>query len=464
MAQASSLSGMSQGSVARLLFRFSFPAALGLVASALYNIVDRLFIGRYAGADGLGAVGLTFPLTVFVIAVGSLVGVGGASQISRFLGEGRRRAAERVLGNAVTMTVVFSVLFSACGLFWIDALVGAFGASAHLAPLTRAYTEILLWGLPFNLLGVSLNYLIRAEGFPRWAMGTLCIGAFMNVFLDWLFIARLGMGVAGAALGTSLAQAASFVWVALFYLKKTGSLRLSAATLRLDREIVGEMLLVGASPFFMELFYTFSMMLFNNIVAGLGGDLAISAIGIFFCLDNLIYLPVFGIGEGLQPIVGYNFGAQNSSRVKRTILCALAMSTAYFALSFLGAEFLARGMVTAFAAGDEPLIELTTRAMRIGYLGMPFAAAGIVASNAFLAIGRSGASLFLNFCRQGLLFLPALLTLPSLMGLDGAWSCFVVVDAGGGLVGALLLRIFWDGFDGEERRGVSAGLQSAFNK
>ena len=212
----------------------------------------------------------------------------------------------------------------------------------------------------------------------------------------------------------------------------------------------------------MEIFYAVSMMLFNNIVNRLGGDLAISAVGIFFCLDNLIYLPVFGIGEGLQPIVGYNYGAQRSERVKRTVLCALAMSTGYFALSFLGAEVFTRSMVALFAGDDEPLIRLTVRAMRIGYLGMPFAAAGIVASNAFIAVGRSGASLFLNFCRQGLLFLPALLTLPHIMGLDGTWSCFVVVDAGGGLVGALLLWYYWESFSGGDQARLDAQAEVAF--
>ena len=464
MTQTSAASSMSQGSVARLLLRYSVPATLGLVANALYNIVDRLFIGRCIGADGLGAVGLTFPLTVFVIAAGSLVGVGGASQLSRFLGEGRTRRAENVIGSAAALMTVFSVLFMAFSLLFLDELVKALGASARLAAQTRLYTKIILWGLPFNLLGFSLNYLIRAEGFPRWAMGTMLIGAAMNVFLDWLFIVRIPMGVAGAALGTSLAQAASFLWVALFYLGRRGRLKPTAATLYPDREIIREMLLIGASPFLMELFYTFSMMLFNNIVERYGGDMAISAMGIFFCLDNLIYLPVFGIGEGLQPIVGYNYGAQKSDRVKKTVMCALYMCTAYFVLSFFCAEFLTRSMVSAFAAGEETLVNMTVHAMRIGYLGMPFAAAGIVASNAFLAIGKSGLSLFLNFCRQGLLFLPALLILPQMMGLDGAWACFIVVDAGGGLVGAALLTYYWDIFGGERSTGLSVQPESAFDK
>lgn len=464
MTQTSSMSSMSQGSVARLLLKYSVPATLGLVANALYNIVDRLFIGRYIGSDALGAVSLTYPLTVFVIAVGSLVGVGGASQLSRFLGEGRRREAERAVGSAVTTITLISALITACGMLCLDGLVKALGASARLAPHTRVYTSIILWGLPFNLLGFSLNYLIRAEGSPRWAMGTMFIGAGMNVFLDWLFIVHFPMGVKGAALGTALAQLAAFLWVALFYFGRRGRLKISAPALNPDGDIVREMLLIGASPFLMELFYAMSMTLYNNVVWRHGGDLAISAMGIFFCLDNLIYIPVFGIGEGLQPIVGYNYGAQNSNRVKKTVISAIILSTGYFILSFLCAEIWTRSMVVAFAGGKESLVKLTVRAMRIGYLGMPFAAAGIIASNAFLSIGKPGISLFLNFCRQGLLFLPALLLMPQLMGLDGAWSSFIVVDAGGGLLGALLLAWYWTLFDGEHHGTLDMGAESAFDK
>ncbi|MGI6075018.1 MAG: MATE family efflux transporter [Pyramidobacter sp.] len=464
MTQTSSMSSMSQGSVTRLLLKYSVPAALGLVANALYNIVDRLFIGQYIGSDALGAVSLTYPLTLFMIAVGSLVGVGGASQISRFLGEGHHRKAEHVVGSAVTVITLLSALFTAGGLLCLDGLIGALGASVHLAPPTRVYTSIILWGLPFNLLGFSLNYLIRAEGAPRWAMGTMMIGAGMNVFLDWLFIVRLSMGVAGAALGTAVAQIAAFLWVALFYLGRRGRLRISALTLNPDVEIVKEMLLIGASPFLMELFYSVSMMLYNNVVWRHGGDLAISAMGIFFCLDNLIYIPVFGIGEGLQPIVGYNYGAQNSDRVKKTVICATVLSTAYFILSFVCTEIWTRSMVVLFAGGKESLVQLAVRAMRIGYLGMPFAAAGIIASNAFLAIGKPGISLFLNFCRQELLFLPALLFMPQIMGLDGAWGSFIVVDAGGGLLGAALLAWYWSLFDGEGHDTLDMSAESAFDK
>lgn len=451
MVRACEKSGMGQGSIARLLFQFSFPSALGLIANAMYNIIDRLFIGQCAGSDALGAVGLTFPLYVFIAALGSLVGVGSASQMSRFLGERRLSKAERVLGTSTTVMAVFSGVFTIGALLGLDWLVAILGASAHLAHDAKLYTKIILWGMPFTLMGFSLNYLIRAEGHPHYAMWTLVMGAGVNIFLDWLLVAHFSLGVAGAAIGTSVAQVVAFIWTASFYLRGKGHFRAGSVSLSPDWEITREMLLIGASPFCMQIFYTICMTFFNNVIAGLGGDLAIAAIGIFFSLDNLIYIPVFGIGEGLAPIVGYNYGAHQSRRVRKVIKYALIASTGYFIFSFVCAEAFTPYMVRLFTSDDEALVDLTVRAMRIGYIGMPFAAAGIVSSSAFLAIGRSGISLFLNFCRQGLIFLPALIFLPRLMGLDGAWSSFVAVDMGGGIIGIIMLLCYWNVFSGNSK-------------
>lgn len=444
MTQTERTARMGQDSVGRLLFQFSVPAIFGLVASALYNIVDRIFIGQVVGADGLGAVGLTFPVTVFMIAVGSLIGVGSSSQMSRMLGEGRSHQAELVLGNALTATLMISIGVFVLGGCFLDDFVRLLGATPHLTPYTREYLFQILWGLPFQLVAFNLNYLIRAEGFPRWAMGTLIIGAVANVFLDWLFIVAMGMGVSGAAIGTSLAQALSAVWVAVFYLRHVGTLRFRISALPLDGEVMKEMLLVGFSPFSTELFYTISMTLFTNVLTRYGGDVAVSAMGIFFCLDNLIYLPVMGIGEAVQPIVGYNFGASRMSRVKRTVLYAGLASFGCFLASFAVVEIFTRQMVTLFNSTDEPLIALTVRAMRIGYLGMPFAGMGIVGASVFQAIGQAGRSLFLNACRQGLVFIPALLMLPQLFGLDGVWSTFIAVDVTGGVIGTIMIAMEWN--------------------
>ena len=462
MAPACCKSGMGQGSIARLLFWFSFPSALGLIANALYNIIDRLFIGRCAGADALGAVGLAFPLTIFVSALGGLVGTGAASQMSRFLGEGRGDKARRVLGTSAVAMALLSAAVAAAALLSIDGLVSALGASESLFRDAKAYVGVVLWGMPFALMSFSLGGLIRAEGSPRYAMWTLVIGAALNISLDWLLVARLGMGVRGAAIGTSLAQAASFAHAAAFYLRGKGRFRFSEITFSPDLEILREMLLIGASPFCMQMFYALCMMFFNNTVASLGGDAAVAAMGIFFSLDDLIYIPVFGIGDGLQPIVGYNYGACESDRVRTAIKYALAAGTAYFAVSFAVAEAFTPFLVRPFTS-DAGVADLAVRAMRIGYMGMPFAAAGIVASSAFLAIGRPGASLFLDFCRQGLIFLPALLFLPRAVGLDGAWGCFVAVDAGGGAVGMAMLLLFRDAFGGrhaERGRGRGRGMYS----
>lgn len=451
MTQAKYSQGMSRGSITRLILRYSYQAALGLIAIALYNIVDRLFLGHYTGADGLGAVGLTFPFTTVVVSFGTLIGVGGASLISRLLGAQRKQDAEGVLGMCILMMIVFSAVGTAAGLWKLDFFVKAMGASDHLAPLVATYTRILLYGLPFNLSSFALNYMVRAEGRPGYAMKTLAIGSFANIVLDWLFISHFEMGVAGAAWGTMLAQVTAFIWVAAFYVFKKGILGISRRSMRFDWPAIREISLLGASPFSMNIFYTLTMVLFNNMVNRIGGDLAVSAMGIFFCLDNMIYIPVYGIGEGLQPIVGFNYGAEKYDRVKRAIITAEILGTIYFVFSFIVSEIWAHEMASIFVTANEPLVALSARAMRIGYLGMPFATGAIVAASAFMAIGRSDWSLALNFCRHGLLFLPGLIILAKVFGLDGTWASFIVVDAGGGFLGLAMLWYKWAEFSGEEK-------------
>lgn len=435
---------LGRESVARLLVQFSVPAVMGLVANALYNIVDRIFIGHFVDAPagnsiGLGAVSVVYPISVLIIAIGTLMGVGAASQFSRYLGIGHNKRAERVLGNVLLSVIVSSVFVLMFGNLFLNDIIMLCGASTQLAGVAYEYMQIVLFGIPFQLFVMVMCYLIRAEGFPRQAMGAIVIGAVGNIVLDWLFLAQFGWGVKGAALATSLAQLLSAGYAAYFYVFKVGLFRIRLENLRPDREILKEMLYIGVSPCILELFFAFSMLLFNNTLQRLGGDVAISAMGIFFSLDNLIFLPVMGIAEGLQPIVGYNYGAGKLERVRKTIILACWASIAFFSVSFAITQVSARYMIMLFNSNDAALIDLTTRAMRIGYMGMPIAGIAIVAGSAFQSLGKAGYSLFLNVCRNGLFLVPSLLILPDLFGIDGVWATFMVVDAAGGILGGLML-------------------------
>lgn len=426
--------------VGKLLLQFSIPAIVGMVASALYNIVDRMFIGHTVGPQGIAAITVAFPFFLTIISTGMLIGVGSSSQISRNLGKEDYKKARRVMGNGVMAIVFFSILVMAGGFYFMDDLMRLCGASDAVMPLTNEYMSIILWGVPFQLTSFCLNYFIRAEGHPRYAMWTLILGAVANVILDWVFIVHFKMGVAGAALGTVIGQFLASCWVMSFYLRKVGDLHFSVKCFKPDFPILKEMGAVGFPPAMMEMFFVIVMILFNRILVDLGGDMAISAMGIFFSLDSLIFLPVVGIGEGVQPIVGFNYGAGNYDRCRVAVKLALAAGMLFFLSTFAIAQIFPRQLAMLFNKDSEELITLTVRAMRIGYLGMPVASIAIITGFVFQALGKAKQSLILNLCRQIFFLIPPLVILPPLLGTDGVWASFPIVDAGGGILGAFMIR------------------------
>lgn len=426
--------------IGRLLTQFSLPAIVGMVASALYNIVDRMFIGHAVGPNGIAAITVAFPFFLLIISTGILIGVGSSSQISRNLGEGRQERAQMVMGNGFLAMMVSSTLVMVVGFVFMEDLMRMCGASSLIMPMTRDYMSIILWGVPFQLVGFCCNYFIRAEGHPRYAMGTLILGALANIVLDWLFIVKMGMGVRGAALGTVLAQFLAACWVLAFYAKGVGELRFARSAFRPDRSIVTEMAAVGFSPFMMEMFFVLVMIIFNRTLSRLGGEMAISAMGIFFSLDSILFMPAIGIAEGAQPLIGYNYGAGNFERVRKTVYMAMAASVIFFVCSLMVAQIFPRQLTMLFNSESQELISMTVRAMRIGYLGIPMAGVAIISGGVFQALGKAKQSITLNLCRQIIFLLPPLLFLPPIFGIDGVWASFPIVDVGGGILGWFMVR------------------------
>jgi putative MATE family efflux protein len=287
---------------------------------------------------------------------------------------------------------------------------------------------------------MGFNYFIRAEGRPDHAMFTLIIGAVLNIILDWLFIIVLSMGIAGAALATVIAQMAASLWAASFYFRRRGNVRIYVRSLFPKWEILRRILVIGASPFLMEITFTFILILMNRVISAYGGDLAISAVGIFFSLDSLLFLPVLGIGEGLQPLVGYNYGAKVYARVIHAVKLALWGAIGFFLLSFTIIMVVPEPLVHLFNTTNNELISMTVRGMRLGYMGLPMVAIAIIGSFTLQALGKARESLILNLARQFLFFIPSLVFLPKFIGLDGVWLSLPVADVLGGLLGGIILK------------------------
>ena len=419
--------------VGKLLLYFSLPAIAGLFANALYNIVDRIFIGQNVGETGLAAVTVAFPLFEVSIALCVLICVGAASIASRSLGAGRKKRAELVLGNAFTLTLIFT-LFVCLGMFMLlDPALKFFGASETILGPARDYMIIVLLGMPFFMISFVLNSLIRAEGSPRWAMGTLVIGTIANIFLDWLFICALGWGVKGAAWGTSIAEFLSCLWVALYYAKYS-VLKLSYKNLKVRMPIIMNMLAIGVTPCITSISFAALLVILNQTALKLGGDLAVSSIGIFLTLDTLFFLPALGISEAAQPIIGYNYGAGLYHRVRRAIMLALISCLCAFSLSWVATQFFSWQIVRVFCNDHKVLIDMTARALRIGYIFLPAAAIFVVTSYTLQSLGRAKEALVIQLVRQLGICYPAMLIMPHIFGLDGIWMAFPATDLGGSIL------------------------------
>jgi putative MATE family efflux protein len=431
---------MDRENIPKLLIYFALPAIVGMFAGAIYNIVDRIFVGQYVGAQGLAAITLAFPTMLLMFAFSLLISIGGASRVAILRGARKQRAAEQALAHTMMLLIAVGLTGTIIGIRGVDHLLLISGATQDILPLARNYLRIILIGGPLALVGNGVNSLIRACGNPRYAMGTQIIGAFSNVLLDAVFIAGMDLGVEGAALGTVIAQGmATLCGIAYFFSART-TLKIRFYFLIKPRfKVIKKICAVGSAPFFIELSFVIFMTLMNRMIHQYGGDIALSAMGIFFSLDSMLFLPAMAIGEATQPIIGYNYGAGKPERVIKSIQTALLFITGLYILSFIIAEVFAEQMIRMFNSNPE-LISIGVPGMRIGYLGIIFMGVTLVTNSALLGLGKAKESLLLSLIRHVVFMFLPLLVLPNFFGLWGIWLSFPVGDICGCLLASVFLR------------------------
>jgi len=436
---------LGEGSVPRLLLTFSLPAIVGMMAQALYFVVDRIYVGQALGPDAIAGLTVCFPFMLILMAFGMLVGLGATALVSIRLGEQNKEEAERVLGNAATLLVVTSLVVTALGLMLMHPLLRAFGASDAVLPYASDYLEIIILGSVFQTFSFGLNAVIRGEGNPRIAMLTMLIGVIFNVALARLFIFGFGLGMRGAGLATVASQAVSAVWVTAYFLGRHSLLRLRARNLRLRQKVCLAIMAIGSPPFVMQLAASVVSLVLNNQLGRYGGDQALSVMGILFSVIMMTNMPIYGINQGAQPIIGYNYGAQRFDRVKRTLQTAVLAATAISATGFLVSMLFPAEVVRLFNRKDaDPLqmaalLDLGVHAMRISLAMLPIIGFQIVSASYFQAVGKPGQAMFLSLSRQFLLLIPAALILPRFFGLDGVWAAIPAADLGSSLLTGLWL-------------------------
>jgi putative MATE family efflux protein len=414
--------------IGKLLLEFSIPAIVGMLVTACYNVVDRIFIGHSAGALGIAALTVAFPIMVIQMALAGLIGMGATANISIKLGQGNKEFARRVSGNAVTLLGIETVVFTALGLIFLDPLLKLFGASADVLPYAREYMSIIMLGSVFQFFSFGMNNMMRAEGKPVIAMATMLIGAALNVLLAPLFIFVFGWGMQGAALATVLSQAVSATWIFLHFNQKDNLLKISANNLRLDPEIVRQIIMLGLPIFFVNAAMCAQIAVLNNSLGLYGGDIAISGMGIVNSISTLIILPILGINQGAQPIIGYNYGARRLERVTKAFKWAALAATAVSTAGFVVTKIIPEQLISMFNSSDPELIAFGANALLIYMVSFPIVGSQIVGANYFQAVGKPKISLFLTLSRQVLILIPLIIVLPIFFKVKGVLAASPISD------------------------------------
>jgi putative MATE family efflux protein len=427
---------------------------IGMLTQALYNFVDRAFVGRAYTIEAdraLAGVQVAFPYMLVLMACAMLIGFGAAAQVSIRLGEKKKEEAERVLGTAALLLGILSVTLTIVGLLSLDRILALCGGLDSEPRYDRMYLGIIIYGTVFQVLGFGLNAVIRAEGNPRTAMYSLLIGVLLNCVLAYVFLFVFHWGVRGTAIATVIAQAVSAIWVVGYFFSGKSLLRLHWRNIRLDLPICGRILAIGSPMFAMQIAAAIMNSLLNNQLRyyGLrdlgsgGGDLAIAALGAIYPVMMVILMPVFGINQGTQPIIGFNFGAKRYDRVKEALLTGIGYASTLTIGGFIVIMLFPQAVLGIFISSLDPnrdaLINLGAHAIRVGMMMLPLIGFQVVSASYFQATGKPREALFLMLSRQLLFLMPAVWILPQFFGLEGVWRALPCADLASSLLSGTLL-------------------------
>lgn len=413
--------------IGKLLLRLSLPAMIGMFVMALYNVVDTIFIGQVVGPLGIAGLTIVFPVQMIVMGLGMIVGIGGGSVISRALGAGDRERAERTLGNSVLFVIILGVLIPAVGLTNLTSWLKLFGASETILPFAIPYLEVILLGTFFQVFAMGVSQLVRAEGNARVPMVSMMLGAGLNIGLDAIFILALDMGVQGAAIATVLAQIVSSLYILHYYLFRNSTLKIKLKSLAPEGSVLREIAAVGMGSFFRTTGGSLTIAIINRTLVAYGGDMAIASFGMVIRLMMFLFMPLMALGQGLQPILGFSYGARRYDRLLQAIKLAAIVATIMSIFSFLIVYLLPAPMFHIFTT-DESLVAASSHAARIIFLAAYLLGVQIIGSVVFQALGKPVPTFLTATSRQVLFLLPLVFILPNYLGIDGVWYSFPIAD------------------------------------
>ena len=411
-------------SIPSLLRGFAIPSIIAMLVSSLYNIVDQIFIGQGVGYLGNAATNVAYPLTTICLAIALLIGIGSASRFSLHLGAGEKDIAQRVVGNGICMMVVFGVIYALLVEIFMQPLLTAFGATPDVMPYAETYSRIVALGMPFLIVTNGMSNLARADGSPKYSMVCMLIGAVINTILDPVFIFIFHLGVAGAAWATIIGQFFSFIF-ALLYIRKFKNITLTRKDIGLSAKECLQTASLGMSNSLNQVAITFVQIVLNNSLTYYGAmsvygkEIPLAACGIVMKTNAILLAVIIGISQGSQPIIGFNYGARQYDRVRKTYKLAITANLCISAIGFILFQFFPYQIISLFGTGDAAYFEFSVRFMRIFLFMVIFNGVQLISSNFFAAIGKPLKGLLLSMTRQVIFLIPLVLILPLFFGLDG---------------------------------------------
>ena len=412
-----------------LLVEFSVPAIIGMLVNAIYNVVDRMFIGNAPdlGAIGIAGITISYPITLVLIAISLMVGVGGATRFSISLGKKEPEKARIYQGNAVVLTIIFGLIFTIFGNIFIDPILRILGASDKVIGNARDYLSIVLYGAVFQCVAMCGNNFSRAQGNPKNAMISQLIGAGFNILFDYILIMKLHMGMHGAAIATIGGQFLSMIWQLCYLCSNRSLIKLDLDCLKLKVNYVLDIIKTGIPAFLMQMANSVLNFILNSTLGRYGGDIAISAVGIITSFQTICQMPLTGLMQGQQPLVSYNFGAAKYDRVKETLKYAVIGGTIIAVTGFLAVEIFPETIIKMFNS-EKDVVELGVKAIRIWFACLPLLGAQIIMANYFQCIGKIKVASVLNLLRQVIILIPMILLLAAVIGLDGIFMAVPIAD------------------------------------
>lgn len=436
--QTSSTSDFGTHSIGKLLVRQALPASIGILVMSLNILVDTIFVGRWIGAQAIAAVNVVLPVSFFIAALGMAIGIGGSSIISRALGANEQLKALKTFGNQITLTLLLTIVLAGFGLYYIDVMIPLFGGKGSIFVPAKTYYRIVLYGVPFLALSMMGNTVIRAEGKPKFAMYAMMIPSLSNLLLDCVFIHLMDWGMMGAAWATTGSYMLCFAFIFWFFLSPNSEMKIRMNDFKLEHLIVAEISSLGLVTLTRQAVVSITYLLMNNILFNFGGETSVTAYAIVSRMLMFALFPIFGITQGFVPIAGFNYGAKNYDRVKKSIRIAIKYSVILATLIFVFLIGFPETITSVFTTDKEVIVKTST-AMRWVFAATPIIAIQLIGAAYFQSAGKSIPALLLTLSRQGFFFIPLIFILPLWYNELGVWMAFPVSDVLATIVTSLYL-------------------------